>query len=571
MRRALLPDFPLSFEARCWTNARQWMNKMKYDGPVAVSVDDTKLQPALRTYWDAAKGGHVLVGAVDYPVLVPDDEALLHVIKTAVKAAKVCSRISAITFILNRLQIRVFMLVIPLTGTPPLILAARAIPSTLDAEQLYLYTKVVLTGLHEQNIHVVSYGSDGAATERAVQHRLQAESTIPPYEVFHPDGSGERIKVPICSVEGRAFVAVQDSKHALKTLRNNLFSGANCLVLGNFLASYRLVYALAFDPGAPLYHRDLVKLDRQDDNAAMRLFSSGALRFLVARYPERKGLIVYLFVFGELIDSIQSRHISHRTRLRMAWRAYFFLELWQRQLNRSDHPVNKHCISHLALDIVEMIVHGLIGLNVVFRDHLDGRRLPFLPWKFGSDHNERAFAEFRKKKPDFNAHEFKYMVGPIQQVMDYNCGMLKHDNPNATAAGYADTTQHDQAADLAVLQDVLEDDEIQTEADVAFHEAKNLMLYLGVNPSELSRSAPTSLPSFQSLLTGSNLPPQPLDLQDFDEVDDTGFDDDDPDIYELEIEQLIHFQEGQRGIHDQRFMVMKSSAASLLAEQQREL
>ena len=34
------------------------------------------------------------------------------------------------------------------------------------------------------------------------------------------------------------IVMIQDSKHMAKTLRNNLFSGARALVLGNHLAMY---------------------------------------------------------------------------------------------------------------------------------------------------------------------------------------------------------------------------------------------------------------------------------------------------------------------------------------------
>jgi len=76
---------------------------------------------------------------------------------------------------------------------------------------------------------------------------------------------------------------LHDSKHALKTLRNNLFSGARLLVPGN----YTIIYATIRDPFAndsPLYRRDVEKLDRQE-----RLFSTSTLSFLASHYPRTCG------------------------------------------------------------------------------------------------------------------------------------------------------------------------------------------------------------------------------------------------------------------------------------------
>ncbi|KAJ7728968.1 hypothetical protein DFH07DRAFT_695847, partial [Mycena maculata] len=66
---------------------------------------------------------------------------------------------------------------------------------------------------------------------------------------------------------------LQDLKHALKTFRNNLFSGARLLALGSYTAIYAHIREMAFEDGSPLFHRDVEKLDRQDNNAAARLFS----------------------------------------------------------------------------------------------------------------------------------------------------------------------------------------------------------------------------------------------------------------------------------------------------------
>ena len=62
---------------------------------------------------------------------------------------------------------------------------------------------------------------------------------------------------------------VQDLKHALKTLRNNLFSGAHLLVMGNFTAMYQRIYIATKGVGSLIYSCDVTKVDCQDDNAAV--------------------------------------------------------------------------------------------------------------------------------------------------------------------------------------------------------------------------------------------------------------------------------------------------------------
>lgn len=95
---------------------------------------------------------------------------------------------------------------------------------------------------------------------------------------------------------------IQDSQHGAKTYHNNGFSGAHLLVLGNFTAYYKHFRRLGVENG-PLSLRDIEKIDRQDDGAAICIFSGDTLAWLVEHYPDLLGPIVYLFVFGELIDA----------------------------------------------------------------------------------------------------------------------------------------------------------------------------------------------------------------------------------------------------------------------------
>ena len=164
---------------------------------------------------------------------------------------------------------------------------------------------------------------------------------------------------------------IQDSKHGLKTFRNNLFSGACLLTLGNHTAIYQRIEQLAFEEGTPLYQRDVHKTDRQDDNSAACLFSAPTLKFLYKKHPEYLGEIIYLFVFGELIDAYQNHNIGHQERIKLVLRARYFVDSWRTYLEHTEYSETKYLLSCESVDIIHYLIDGLIGLVLVYRDHLD--------------------------------------------------------------------------------------------------------------------------------------------------------------------------------------------------------
>ncbi|TFK25893.1 hypothetical protein FA15DRAFT_555181, partial [Coprinopsis marcescibilis] len=122
---------------------------------------------------------------------------------------------------------------------------------------------------------------------------------------------------------------VQDSKHCLKTLRNNLLSSARLLIFGDWIAAYQHIRQMIDEQGSPIYKRNVEKLDRQDDNTATRLFSADVLQYLIDHHLDNSlGDIVYFIVFGELIDAYQIRTMSHADRVHLALRARYFLDTW---------------------------------------------------------------------------------------------------------------------------------------------------------------------------------------------------------------------------------------------------
>ncbi|KAJ7892256.1 hypothetical protein B0H14DRAFT_2335412 [Mycena olivaceomarginata] len=49
---------------------------------------------------------------------------------------------------------------------------------------------------------------------------------------------------------------IQDSKHAFKTFRNNLFTGAKVFAMGNFTAIFCRIYEMAMAPDFWLFFRN---------------------------------------------------------------------------------------------------------------------------------------------------------------------------------------------------------------------------------------------------------------------------------------------------------------------------
>jgi hypothetical protein len=97
------------------------------------------------------------------------------------------------------------------------------------------------------------------------------------------------------------IITVQDTKHAKKTARNQLHSGARLLVLGSNVMLYRHLLNLAQFPNHALYMRDVVNVDKQDDGAAYRVFHSDVLEQIHQtglENNEMQSLFVYLFILG---------------------------------------------------------------------------------------------------------------------------------------------------------------------------------------------------------------------------------------------------------------------------------
>lgn len=169
--------------------------------------------------------------------------------------------------------------------------------------------------------------------------------------------------------------------------------------MGNYTAIFRHIYEIAMKPDGPLYCRDVIRLDRQDDAVACRLFSAPVLEYLTEKHPEYIGEIVYLFIFGELADAYQSREIAHAERIKLALRARYFLDAWAKYLEVAGYK-QQYFLSREAVDISRFLIDGIISLIIVHRDHVPGA-IPFLPWYHSSESCEHTFGNSRNIVKDF--------------------------------------------------------------------------------------------------------------------------------------------------------------------------
>jgi hypothetical protein len=144
-------------------------------------------------------------------------------------------------------------LTIPAAKVTPIIVAAIPISNDLDVETLYKYLEKVLDGLLDCSIKVISYACDGTEVECSVQCILIERAESIEHIIKNPrDGSPDTM-ITIVKYCSQAMCMIQDSKHALKTFCNNLFSGACLITLGNLTAVYDHIRGMAMEDGTPLY------------------------------------------------------------------------------------------------------------------------------------------------------------------------------------------------------------------------------------------------------------------------------------------------------------------------------
>lgn len=577
------PSIPFTITEATFDLVEEHVRALEYPGYLALSCDDSKLLPALRLHYDATQKTHMLVGGINGPLRVADPEQVRRVMESAdvQKGTKVSGHYSSTQMPLDlsvHLKLRLWCLQVPLPKIAPVIVAAIAIPNNLPASQLAEFSETILRGLLARNLRVISCSHDGTETERGTQRLLSGRATsrrtyrVPCTRDSHYDLC---IEVPV--FDDQPVVFVQDSMHARKTYRNNEFAGSRLMVIGNFTILYRRIRDIAFEDDSPLYRRDVEKLDRQDDNAAARLFSAQTLEYIISKHSDYLGEIVYLFVFGELVDAWQNRLLPHVERLKMALRAHYFVKMWQIYLVHAGYSINRHCLSREALDITRILIESLIALILVHRDYSSTFAIafPLLPWMHSTEPCEHVFGEARQVVDDFTFLDFHHMVAKLRIKLWEATKLGEASDPKARACGYNHTYLDARGIDMQALSSYPDDLDVQRAALEAFEEAESLFALLGVIPHQLHSCA---TPSQDLPAAVSQQQPTKLDAhsqpyrsgcvsgyRDDDEIDSEGEDEDDDAIEVSEAAQLhaILQQEERSQWDDGRTMTEDDQLAAL--------
>lgn len=294
-------------------------------------------------------------------------------------------------------------------------------------------------------------------------------------------------------INGHPFVNVQDSKHGAKTSRNQILSGARLLSISCQVVLYSQLYEIAHEEGGPLMVQDVERLDRQDDRAAARLLSSAVLAHLALQHPEWIGLGSYLFVMGGLFEAWQNRTIGHEERLRLVFRACYFLVIWREHVNR--HPYHTHSIHFLSqesFDILTIICESFIKLLRSYCDLYPDH--PFVPWLHSTEPNEHLYGVARMIKTDFTYLDFIQLVPKMGAIYLGAFGhSLAEAKSNVTTSGYQHTYFKCDNINLKALCQFPCDDTISLLAITGWLEAMQLLKACGLHdPDSYAPTSPTS-------------------------------------------------------------------------------
>ncbi|KAH6871091.1 hypothetical protein BKA70DRAFT_1489938 [Coprinopsis sp. MPI-PUGE-AT-0042] len=469
INRARQPRFPIGITERTFDTAKEKISKLGYEGPLCLSCDDTQLLPALRPFYDIEKEAWYIIGGEKGPLLLSNPEEFLEIVDKAevVKAKK----------------LRLWCLQVPMPGIPTIVIAAMAIPGNVSAPQLVIWQRTLLDGLLSRGLKVVGCAHDGSSLERSIQRTIENDKTASSRTITLPHPAEHMppltISILLYGKWKQAMAMLQDSQHGLKTARNNSFSGARLLVLGNYVVIYE--HFRRVSEAGPARRTDAINNDRQDDSAAIRIYSASVLSWIVENYGRWSGTIIYLFIFGELIDAYQNRKIGHCERVKMAMRAYFFIEIWEQFLIKAGYDKRKHFISKEAADIMHYLIFGLIKLIIIYRD--GAVTYPLLPWLLSTEVCEHVFGILRQILPDFTILDFYFMVPKLLVRLRELELFQKFSTGKERTSGYTHSYHDCRDIDLAMLSLYPTDSEIEASTKEAFAEAVSLWTALGFVPT----------------------------------------------------------------------------------------
>lgn len=500
-----LPGFEPGLSAANVAAALAVLRHYGYTGPLALSCDDTNLEPALSIF-QQSKDAYMIVGGIGDPIKVMKKDDLDEVFERAqsVKGSKVSVISAYLCDSPNCIQLRLWLLTIPLPKIPPIVIAVMARSGSEDAEVLSNWHSELLDLLHQHDIHPVSIAADGTEIEQSAHN---APSFLPYSIPSSHTNCTIMLKIPLYHGQ-YPYIAVQDGKHGIKTGRNQLLTGACILVLGCFIAHFSQLLTLVQHPTCPLFSRDVKNVDKQDDQAASHLFAAETLEFQCETNPDQQGLSTY-FILGELGDAWQNQAISHLECARMVIRAHYFLMAWWSHITA--HPyysMNVQFISQESFNIFLTLCDSLLAFIVIYRKYYP--TYPLLPWLHLTEPDEHVFGILHLLKKDFNFADMLYLMPKLRALlMGTFADLTPDEQANQTAAGYHHTYFHADDLDLKTLMEYPSDEQLADVSEWAYEEAKMLLSGLGIDATEMLSKYSPPVSNSSRKFGAPNRQPQP--------------------------------------------------------------
>jgi hypothetical protein len=81
INRARQPRFPIGIQDKSFELVINHLKMLKYDGPLGLACDDTKLLAAFRPYYDKETDKHYVLGSTEEPMVLANPDELNSIIK----------------------------------------------------------------------------------------------------------------------------------------------------------------------------------------------------------------------------------------------------------------------------------------------------------------------------------------------------------------------------------------------------------------------------------------------------------------------------------------------------------
>lgn len=207
-------------------------------------------------------------------------------------------------------------------------------------------------------------------------------------------------------------------------------------------------------------------------------------------------MVVYLFLFGKLVDAYQSRSMSHLKRAGIALHTKIFMEYWLQFLDKAGYVRRCSCLSNNAIDITRYLINGLLGLIFIHRDYCD-ETLPLLPWLHSSETCKHFFGVACQITPDFTFGDLFNMSPKLHLKLRIAATRGRSTDGKERANGYNHTYFDADNTKLKSLATFSTNTELENAAHQAHNKAQELFFLSGINPAQLTNDTPV-LPGIES-------------------------------------------------------------------------